>query len=100
MTTHKADCSCPTCERETIAREAIEFLGTNRGRLIVGQALAIAVEKLESVEPAFMQERSNIEDMKFLIEHLFPMGAALHHVQKQARSGAIDSALKLVKEEA
>ena len=58
-------------------KEALEFLGSPRGQYIVGQALAIAVKELESVEEQ-LQEKSNISDMKFLGEELFKAGYATH----------------------
>jgi hypothetical protein len=54
--------------------DAIEFLNTFRGQLIVGQALVIAIRELESVEPSVMQQRSNITDMHFLLDNLFEVG--------------------------
>jgi len=61
--------------------KAMEFLNTHRGQYIMGQALAIAINALESVEPEVMREQSNISDMKFLMENLFPMGAAMHAIK-------------------
>ena len=45
---------------------ARRLLNTLRGRYIIGQALALATEQLRSVEPAYLQETSNIEDMESL----------------------------------
>lgn len=53
--------------------EALKFLGSPRGQYIVGQALAIAVKQLETVEEPY-RETSNIEDMKLLGENLFKAG--------------------------
>ena len=47
----------------------------------MGQALAVAIDALESVEPEVMREVSNIADMKFLMKNLFPMGAAMHAIK-------------------
>ena len=38
-----------------------------RERYILAQALSIAIEQLESVEPPVMRELSNIEDMKDIL---------------------------------
>ena len=55
---------------------ARDFFTSTRGQYIVGQALHIAIEALESVEGAH-KEVSNISDMKFIKEELFPMYSAL-----------------------
>jgi len=58
-------------------QDALKLLGTPRGQYIVGQALAIAIKELESVEESH-REISNIEDMKFLGENLFKAGYITH----------------------
>ena len=40
-----------------------------RERYILAQALSIAIEQLESVEPPVMRELSNIEDMKDILNN-------------------------------
>tara|TARA_Y100000310_G_scaffold95923_1_gene93697 strand:+ start:486 stop:725 length:240 start_codon:yes stop_codon:yes gene_type:complete len=62
-----------TLETVNKRAEAIEFLGGMRGQYIVAQALHYAIKSLESVEPEIMQEKSNIDDMKYLRENLFNM---------------------------
>ena len=62
--------------------KALSFLGTMRGQFIMGQALQIAIETMESVEPEFLRETSNIEDMKFLRDNLFNVGAALYQARE------------------
>ena len=49
----------------------MEFLASLRGQLIVAQALYVAIDTLEKVEPEYMQEKSNIADMKYLQENVF-----------------------------
>jgi len=51
--------------------QGIEFLTSMRGRYIVSQALYYGLKALESVTPEVRQEKSNIEDMKFLQETVF-----------------------------
>lgn len=46
--------------------EALEFAGSVRGNLILSQALYYGIKALEAVEPEFMQEKSNIADMRYL----------------------------------
>lgn len=58
-------------------QEALKLLGSPRGQYIVGQALALAVKQLETVEES-RREFSNIEDMKFLGENLFKAGYITH----------------------
>jgi hypothetical protein len=60
---------------------ALAFLGSHRGQYIMGQALAIAINALKSVEPPELREQSNIADMVFLMKNLFPMGAAMYAIQ-------------------
>ena len=61
----------------TNQKDVLKFLGSPRGQYIVGQALAIAVKELEKEEEK-LQEKSNIEDMKFLGENLFKAGYVTH----------------------
>jgi len=49
-------------ERTMIIKEA-----SVRERYILAQALSIAIDQLESVEPPVMRELSNIEDMKDIL---------------------------------
>jgi hypothetical protein len=51
-------------------KEAIEFLNTNRGQYIVGQALKIALEAL-SKEEGSRKQLSNMADMRFLLDNIF-----------------------------
>jgi hypothetical protein len=46
--------------------QALEFAGSPRGNLILSQALYYGIKALEAVEPEYMQEKSNIADMRFL----------------------------------
>ena len=50
---------------------AMDLLKSFRGRYIIGQALFYAIKEMESVEPEANQEKSNIEDMKYLRDELF-----------------------------
>jgi hypothetical protein len=54
--------------------QALDFFRSMRGQLIIGQALAVAVDTMDKVEPPAMRERSNIADMQFLLDNLFTMG--------------------------
>ena len=51
--------------------EATELLYSHRGAFIISQALCLAIEELEKVEPS-EQEWSNILDMKLFRDELFP----------------------------
>jgi len=46
---------------------AAEFVTSYRGRIIIGQALKIAIAELEKVKLPHRQQ-SNIEDMEYLLE--------------------------------
>ena len=52
--------------------QAAKFLSTLRGRLILGQALELAIRELEKVEGAHRQV-SNIADMRYLLESDLPI---------------------------
>ena len=58
-------------EEENNNENAINFLSSFRGRYIIGQALFYAIQVMESVEPEYMQEKSNISDMRYLKNELF-----------------------------
>ena len=68
-------------EERKISRQkfstARDFFTSTRGQYIVGQALHIAIEALESVEGVH-KEVSNISDMKYIRDELFPIYTALH----------------------
>ena len=51
---------------------ARDFLTSTRGQYIVGQALHIAIEKLELVKGVH-REVSNIDDMKFIRDEIYPI---------------------------
>ena len=57
---------------ETSRTEGLRFLGSQRGQYIIGQALYLAVKQLEKVK-GDRREPSNINDMRFLINTLFPI---------------------------
>lgn len=62
----------------TNEEKAMNLFQSVRGQYIIGQALCIAIEQLESVEPEHLQQKSNIQDMKLLAKELFFMGAMMH----------------------
>ena len=62
---------------------AERLLNSLRGSYIVSQALCIAIEELEKVEPPVMREQSNIEDMQLLRDELFPFFASLQHANHE-----------------
>ena len=57
----------------TNKKDAVKFVGSLRGQLILGQALVIAIDKLEEV-PEPYKEISNIADMQYLLDTLFALG--------------------------
>ena len=55
-------------------REAVtQFLTSPRGMFIISQALFVAIETMKKVEPEYKRELSNIADMEYLLDELFPM---------------------------
>lgn len=59
-------------EQSMTITQASKFLVSLRGRLILGQALRIAITRMETVEGAHRQV-SNIEDMRDLLESGLPI---------------------------
>jgi len=51
--------------------KVLEFLFSMRGRYIVSQALYHALKVLGDVQPEVWQEKSNMDDMRYLRETLF-----------------------------
>lgn len=62
--------------------KAIEFLSSDRGMYIMGQALFVAIQAMEKV-PKNKKEPSNIADMKFLMDYLFPIYKYILEAQKK-----------------
>ena len=52
--------------------EALKYLSTLRGQYIMGQALYIAIQTLKAVPDPYT-EHSNIRDMEYFMDKLFPM---------------------------
>ena len=50
---------------------AIEFQASHRGKFIQAQTLYYAIQKLSEV-PGVMREVSNIADMQYLLDALYP----------------------------
>ena len=63
----------PADERNTGEKvmTAIEFQASHRGKFIQAQALYYAIQKLSEV-PGVMREVSNIADMQYLLDALYP----------------------------
>ena len=64
--------------------EAEEFLGSMRGQYIVSQALCIAVKEMSKVKEPHT-EHSNIADMNYLLETLFPIYRLIEGVEDKAK---------------
>ena len=65
-------------EKIKAKKEVIKFAGSQRGNLIMGQALAYAIKYME-LQPKHLQEHSNMEDMKYIGEGLFETFFELFH---------------------
>ena len=57
-----------------------QFVNSFRGGYILGQALHIAIPILEAME---YPENSNIEDMKYLRDNLFPLYSEVHRAVEE-----------------
>jgi len=62
-----------TEENPDLPEVAAAFARSLRGQYIIGQALSVAIKTMKKV-PHPHTEVSNIEDMEFLLEHLYPIG--------------------------
>jgi len=71
---------------DTQTEEALSFLWSQRGRYIVAQALHEAIKVMSAVQPEAWQEKSNIDDMRYLRRCLFNMPDILfsHHDERRA----------------
>lgn len=65
---------------------AWQFLQSEKGKYIIGQALSIAIKTLSTVEGA-EQEKSNIEQMQYLERVLFPMYSEIQRAMADWRNG-------------
>jgi hypothetical protein len=70
--------------------DAIQFLFSARGNYIMGQALYTAIEKMNSA-PAKKKETSNIMDMIYIMNTLFPMYKELANYQKSMKENKNES---------
>ena len=61
--------------------QVTQFATSIRGQYILSQALCLAIEKLNEVEPEHMREQSNIADMEYLRDELFPMHKAVQDAE-------------------
>ena len=53
------------------SKDSILFISSSRGRYLLAQALRIAIKELSTVEPNYMKEVSNIEDMEYMLNSDF-----------------------------
>jgi len=65
--------------------KAAALFNSWRGQYIISQALYKAIKAMEKVEPPVMRELSNIEDMKLIMEQLFPVFMAIAKAEEAVR---------------
>ena len=72
--------------------KAIEFASSVRGQYIISQALCLAIQKLDddTAGRPHMREDSNISDMEFLRDELFPIYKAVQCAQEGTPVSPID----------
>ena len=63
-----------------IKEKACSFASSTRGQYIIGKALAIAFEQLNAVK-GIHREESDMDDMQYLIDNLFEMGAMCYAIE-------------------
>jgi len=61
----------PTPEYMGMVKETIEFSQSPRGKFIMAQALYYGIQKLSEID-GVMREVSNISDMQYLLDVLYP----------------------------
>ena len=64
--------------------KALELVQSERGLYIIAQALYKAIAVMKDV-PAPRTEVSNIKDMEFILDNLFPQYKAIFEMQKGGR---------------
>ena len=64
--------------------QAIRFVNSLRGKYIMSQALCIAVKEMSKVKHPH-KEMSNIADMEYLIEYLFPIYRIVEKTDKAVK---------------
>ena len=62
--------------------QAAAFFQSMRGQFIIGQALVLAIKEINS-RPEVEREPSNVADMAFLVDNLFPMYRAVSTAPKE-----------------
>lgn len=61
--------------------KAVMFANSMRGKYIISQALYIAIETLQKISSPYT-EKSNIVDMQFLMDEMFPIYPAVAQAEK------------------
>ena len=74
--------------------DGIKFANSARGQYIIAQALYIASKALGEVQPPVMQEKSNIADMKYLMESLYSPFLPVFEVQYTVRDNVQENKVK------
>jgi len=72
--------------RPTELDQAKDFATSMRGQYILSQALCLAIEKMKEVEPEHMREVSNISDMEYLRDELFPIYPVIYKAVQEHES--------------
>ena len=76
----------PTPEYMDMVKETAEFAQSPRGRFIMAQALYYGIKKLSEVE-GVLREESNIGDMKYLLDVLYPgFEIIFDHIENDIRA--------------
>ena len=76
----------PAPEYMDIVKETIEFAQSPRGKFIQAQALYYGIKKLSEVGGA-LRETSNICDMQYLLDVLYPgYETIFNHIEKDMRT--------------
>lgn len=63
-------------------QEAVKFLQSPRGQYIISQALCLAIKEINN-RPKTEQEPSNVADMEYLVEALFPLYRAVEATKEE-----------------
>lgn len=63
-------------------QRALEFMRSMRGQYIISQALCLAIKYFKTL-PQIQQEPSNMRDMEYLIEKIFPIYRMIENTEPE-----------------
>lgn len=74
--------------------EGTKYANSARGQIIIAKALYIASKALSEVQPSVMQEKSDIADMKYLMELLYSSFIPVFDLQYSIKKNNVEESLE------